>query len=110
VRIAWLVIRVACWLVLVHSVEIAVWAFFYWLWGCFPGFEPAFYFSGLTYTTVGYGDLVLPDKWRLFGPIEGLAGILMCGLSSGFFFVIVSRLHGLEPGNSGLAAAGGEPR
>jgi hypothetical protein len=46
----------------------------------------------VTYTTVGYGDLVLPEQWRLLGPVEGLTGILMCGLSTGFFFALVSRL------------------
>ena len=42
-------------------------------------------------TTLGYGDLVLPHKWRLLGPVEGLTGILMCGLSTGFFFAFFSR-------------------
>ena len=44
-----------------------------------------------TYTTLGYGDLVLPKEWRLLGPVEGLTGILMSGLSTGFFFAVVSR-------------------
>jgi len=34
---------------------------------------------------LGYGDLVLPHKWRLLGPVEGLTGILMCGLSTRVF-------------------------
>jgi hypothetical protein len=32
-----------------------------------------------------------PHEWRLLGPVEGLTGILMCGLSIGFFFAVVSR-------------------
>ena len=39
----------------------------------------------VTYTTLGYGDLVLPKEWRMIGPVEGLTGILMCGLSTGIF-------------------------
>jgi hypothetical protein len=35
--------------------------------------------------------LLLPKEWQLFGPVEGLTGILMCGLSTAFFFVIVSK-------------------
>jgi hypothetical protein len=50
------------------------------------------YFSAVTYTTTGYGDLVLPPQWRLVGAIEALTGILMCGLSTGFFFAVVSRM------------------
>jgi len=89
--ITWLLIRIAWWLILIHLVEIAVWALFFWWQKCLPDIESSFYFSGVTYATIGYGDLVLPEELRLFGPIEGLTGILMCGLSTAFFFVIVSR-------------------
>src|SRR5580765_5517283 len=90
--VTWLLIRVAGWLVLLHLAEIAVWALFYWWQQCLPDAESSFYFSGVTYTTVGYGDLVLPKEWRLLGSVEGLTGILMCGLSTGLFFAVVSRL------------------
>ena len=55
--------------------------------------KSAFYFSGVTYTTIGYGDLVLQEPWRMLGPVEGLTGILMCGLSAGIFFAVVSRIY-----------------
>ena len=84
-RIAWL-------LLLLHMVEISVWGLFFWWQDCLPDLESSIYFSGVTYATVGYGDLVLPLQWRLFGPIEGLTGILMCGLSVSFFFAIVSKV------------------
>jgi hypothetical protein len=89
----WLVIRIVWSLIALHLVEIAVWALFFWRQRCLPDLETAFYFAGVTYATVGYGDLVLPKEWRLLGPIEGLTGILMCGLSTGFFFAVVTRLH-----------------
>jgi len=88
------VIGLTCWLILIHLVEIALWGLFY-LWrGCLPDAESAFYFSAVTYTTVGYGDLVLAKPWRLLAPLEALTGILMCGLSTGLFFAIVSRWIG----------------
>jgi hypothetical protein len=89
--ITWLLIRVAWLLIVIHVFEIAVWALFFWWEKCLPDMESSFYFSGVTYATIGYGDIVLPEEWRLFGPIEGLTGILMCGLSTAFFFVVVSR-------------------
>ncbi len=92
----WLLIWIAGWLIAIHLVEIAVWALFYWGQKCLPDAESAFYFAGVTYTTVGYGDLVLPMDWRLLGPIEALTGILMCGLSTGFFFAVVSRMYALR--------------
>ena len=48
--------------------------------------------SGVSYSTLGYGDVVLPQGWRTLGPAEGLTGILMCGLSTGLFFAIAHRL------------------
>jgi hypothetical protein len=91
--VTWLLIRLAWALIGVHLLEIAVWALFYWERGCLPDLESAFYFAGVTYSTVGYGDVVLSGKWRMLGPIEGLTGILMCGLSTGFFFATVSKLY-----------------
>ena len=91
--IVWLLIRVTWWLILIHAAEISVWAVCY-LWaGCLPDAESAFYFSGASYTTIGYGDLVLAKPWRMLGPLEGLTGILMCGLSAGLFFALVSRIY-----------------
>jgi voltage-gated potassium channel Kch len=89
----WPLIRTASWIVTAHLVEIAVWALFYTGLKVFPDAESSFYFSMVTYTTVGYGDLVPPQAWRLLAGVEGLTGILMCGWSTGFFFVIVSRFH-----------------
>ena len=86
-----LVIGLTCWLILVHLTEISVWGLVYFQQGCLPDIESAFYFSGVTYTTVGYGDVVLPGPWRMFAPLEALTGILMCGLSTGLFFAVVNR-------------------
>ena len=70
----------AGWMVLLHLLEIFAWALLY------------AYFSAVTYTTTGYGDIVLPPDWRLVGGVEALTGILMCGWSTGFFFAVVIRL------------------
>jgi hypothetical protein len=90
--ITWLLIRMTWCLILIHLVEISVWGIFYLWQNCLPDAESAFYFSGVTYATVGYGDLVLPKEWRMLGPVEGLTGILMCGLSTGLFFAFVSKV------------------
>ena len=90
-----LFISLAGWIILLHVTEIAVWALAYALMRAMPDFQSALYFSAVTYTTTGYGDLVLPDRWRLVGAVEALTGILMCGWSTAFFFAVVSRM--LEP-------------
>ena len=88
-----LLLEIVWWLVLLHLTEISIWALFY-LWrGCLPNTETAFYFSGVTYTTMGYGDVVLAKPWRLIAPVEGLMGVLMCGLSTGYFFVVGNFIY-----------------
>jgi len=85
-----LVIALACWLMLIHSVEISVWGLFYFWQGFLPDAESAFYFSAVTYTTLG-GNLVLPKPWQMLAPLEALTGTLMVGLSTGLFFAFVSQ-------------------
>ena len=88
----WLFIRLTGWIVVLHVTEITAWALAYAAIGGMPDLPSALYFSAVTYTTTGYGDLVLPQRWRLVGAVEALTGILMCGWSTGFFFAVVSRL------------------
>ena len=92
-RWTWLFICLAAWMIVLHLGEITIWAGFYFLKHAIADPASAFYFSSVTYTTTGYGDLVLPEEWRLVGGIEALTGILMCGWSTGFFFAIVNRMH-----------------
>ena len=92
-----LFVLVAAWIVVLHLVEIAAFGIFYAWRGAMPDLTTAVYFSAVTYTTTGYGDLVLPQDWRLVGAIEALTGILMCGWSTAFFLAIVSQLH--QPAN-----------
>lgn len=88
-----LFVIVSTWIVLLHLAEISLWAGFYVWRNAMPDLASALYFSAVTYTTTGYGDLVLLAGWRLVGAVEALTGILMCGWSTGFFFAIVNRLY-----------------
>jgi voltage-gated potassium channel len=90
-RFALLMVRFITAFIVLHLLEILLWAGFY-RWLCFPSWESAFYFSTSSYATVGYGDVVLPQMWRTLGPVESIIGVLMCGLSASFLFAIVSSL------------------
>lgn len=96
----WMLICIAGWTLLLHLLQIAVWAFHYSWDKAIPDLSSAFYFSIVTYTTTGYGDLVLPEEWRLVGGVEALTGILMCGLSTGMFFAVFAKVFGLGPGRA----------
>src|SRR3954452_12854908 len=92
----WRLVRVAAWTVLLHLLQILLWAAFYALRGALPDFTTAAYFSAVTYTTTGYGDVVLPGEGRLVGGVEALTGILMCGLSTGLFFAVLLKTFELS--------------
>jgi voltage-gated potassium channel len=87
-----LIIRLVCVLLLLHITEICVWAGYYRIGNLLPDFETAAYFSLTSYTTVGYGDVVLTEGWRLLGPIEAVVGVLMMGWSTGIMVAIITRL------------------
>jgi voltage-gated potassium channel len=88
---AGIIMRTSVAVILLHGVVILLWATCY-RWLCFPAWESAFYFSASTYATVGYGDIILPSKWRLLGPLEGMLGMLMSGVTVALLFATMSRL------------------
>jgi voltage-gated potassium channel len=90
-----LMIRVTSVAILLHLLQILLWAAFYRL-QCLRSWEACFYFSATSYSTVGYGDIVLPPVWRLLGPLEAIMGVLMCGISVSVLFAIATRLIGNE--------------
>lgn len=83
-------------LFVLHAAEIWLYAALYAISHALGSFEEALYFSTATYTTIGYGDVVLPRAWRLLGAIEGANGIILLGWSTAFFVSVVGRIRILE--------------
>ena len=79
-------------IIAIHTVEIWTWAAIYLELGTFRNFEDALYFSTVTYASIGYGDLLLPHQWRIFGAIEGAAGIIMLGISTAYLVSLLTRV------------------
>jgi hypothetical protein len=80
-------------IVLLHLIQIGLWAVVFWRAVELPTLEAALYFSITTYTTVGFGDVVLGSGWRLLAGIEGLTGLILVGWSTAFVFAIVNRMY-----------------
>jgi hypothetical protein len=76
----------------IHTVEIWLYALLYVLLGALGTFEVALYFSTVTYSSVGYGDVLLHQEWRILGAIEGATGILMIGWSTAFLVSMLGQL------------------
>ncbi len=89
----WILIRVVFGLLLLHLLQITVWALFYHLRGCFQSFDTSFYYSATSYSTAGYGDVIPPATWRVYGAIEAVTGVLMFGWSTGVLFSVVNHLQ-----------------
>ena len=94
-RSAALVVRLAMAVVVLHGLEILLWAGFY-RWRCFLSWDSAIYFSASSYSTLGSSDVSLPTSWRTLGPLESVIGVLMCGISASLLFAIVTRLINRE--------------
>jgi voltage-gated potassium channel len=90
-RSGMLIVRFTSIIIVLHGLEILLWAWFY-RWKCYPSWEYALYFSTGNYFTVGTADLLLPRTWRMVGVVESCMGVLMCGLSVGFIFAVITRL------------------
>lgn len=76
-----------------HIIQIWIWAFFYLNMQALPTLEEALYFSTSTFTTVGFGDVVLGEKWRLISSFQAANGFMLFGWSTAFIFEIMSKLY-----------------
>ena len=77
-----------------HELQFATWAIlFIWV-GEFSDFETAFYHSVVNFTSLGYGDIVMSEKWRLLGALEAANGVLMFGLTASSFLAVMNKLLG----------------
>jgi uncharacterized membrane protein len=78
-------------LMLGNIVQVAFWALIYIVLGAFQDFETALYFSGVTFTSLGYGDVVLTGRMRLVAPLQAANGLMMFGITTAFFITAVQH-------------------
>jgi hypothetical protein len=83
-------------LVIMHTVEIWAYAALYLVLGEFGGLEDALYYSTTTFSTLGYGDVIMSDRYRMVGAIEGANGFLLLGWSTAFLVSVTNRMGLLE--------------
>ena len=79
-----------------HTLHLYIWAGSIWALGALQGYEDAIYFSLVTYTTVGYGDVTLGEDFRIFGAMASVPGILLFGFTTAFlvgFFTELIRFN-----------------
>ena len=75
-----------------HLLQVGLWALLFVELGEFESYATAFYHSMVNFTSLGYGDLVMSEDWRLLGAMEAAGGVLMFGISTGVGLAVVSML------------------
>jgi hypothetical protein len=78
-------------LMIAHAIEVVVWSSAYLIVGAAPAGADLVYFAFVNYTTLGYGDLVPVEHWRLLGPITAMNGVLLFGWSTAVIFEVLLR-------------------
>jgi hypothetical protein len=78
-------VRIMVLLLVAGMVQMGIWATLYRMLGQFDDFETALYFSGVTFTSLGYGDLTLPKRLRILSAMEAADGLMMFGVISAVF-------------------------
>ena len=73
-------------------IEVLCWASCYILVGAMQGFSEALYFSMVTFTTLGYGDITLSPKWRVLSSLEAANGVIILGWSTALVMATVQKL------------------
>jgi hypothetical protein len=74
-----------------HAMEVVVWAITYSLVGAAPAGTDLLYFAGVTFTTIGYGDVVPVAEWKLLAPITAMNGVLLFGWSTAVIFEVLHK-------------------
>ena len=87
-----LIVALVLMLFLAALLEAGVWAAAYVEVGAIAEPESALYFSTVTYTTLGYGDVVLGEEWRLLGSLQAANGVMMFGWTTALVVAFVHRL------------------
>jgi hypothetical protein len=87
--------------------QVTIWGLLFLALGEFDQPESALYFSMVNFSTLGYGDIVMSERWRMLGPLEAFNGILMFGVSTAVMTAAVNyvvKQNGLK-----VAPKAGEP-
>ncbi|WP_299149568.1 potassium channel family protein [uncultured Tateyamaria sp.] len=79
-------------LVAAHTVQIWTWAAVFLRISDLPDLPTSFYFATVTYTTLGYGDIVLGEGARIVATFCAITGLLTFGISTAFLIGVLSKV------------------
>ncbi len=86
------------WSIILLTLNVWLWALTLRVLGLFHGMEPAVYFALTSFTTLGFGDVLLPEGWRLLGGLAAANGLVTFGLVTALLFETLRATRGLQRG------------
>jgi hypothetical protein len=84
------------WILLVATAGVWLWALTLLALSLFEALEPAVYFGLVAFTTLGFGDVLLPEAWRLLSGMAAINGLLMIGLQTAMMIELFRLLRRLQ--------------
>ena len=89
------------WFLMIVTAAVWLWALAFLLLDVFVTVEAAVYFSIVSFTTLGFGDILLPTKWRLLAGMAAINGLLMIGLQTAMLIEVMRRVRAIQGKGSG---------
>ncbi len=77
---------------MIQTIQVWIWAFSFLYLSALPTLSEAMYFSLITFTTVGYGDITLGEGTRVYAAMAAVTGVLSFGLSTAFLAALTARI------------------
>lgn len=81
------------WLMAAHALSVGLWASTFLFLGIFDGLEPSVYFAVVAFTTLGFGDVLLSQEWRLLSGLCAANGLLIFGVSTAVLVEFLIRVR-----------------
>lgn len=84
------------WILMIVTAGVWLWAIALRLLGVFVTMEASVYFSIVAFTTLGFGDILLPVEWRLLAGMSAVNGLLMIGLLTAMLVEVLRRVRNIQ--------------
>ena len=84
---------VSLWMLMGLSASVWIWAVFLYWTGALADLELSLYFSLVSFTTLGFGDILLDKPYRLLSGMMAADGLILFGLTTAFLIEFIRSLH-----------------
>lgn len=98
-KLIYVLVILVIWLVAGLTVSAWLWALVFYVIEALPNFETALYFAIVTFSTLGYGDIVLNNEWRILAGLSAVNGLIIVGLNTAFLADGISKIYKSHSGN-----------